>query len=88
MNQKFKYIVVRIFLISEELKLRETCFTSALLAAARIFCSSFRFLEMIMAMLTGSSWKRSWREDRHSSSPIMKFRATQRRLETSLQVDL
>lgn len=37
-------------------------FTSMLLAVARIFCSSFRFREMIMAMLTGSSWNRSWRE--------------------------
>lgn len=36
-------------------------FTSTLLAIARIFCSSFRFLQMIMAMCTGSSWKRSWR---------------------------
>lgn len=38
-------------------------FTSMLLAVARIFCSSFRFLEMIMAMLTGSSWNRSWRDN-------------------------
>lgn len=37
-------------------------FTSILFAEARIFCSSFRFLEMIMAMWTGSSWNRSWRD--------------------------
>lgn len=37
-------------------------FTSASFAQATIFCSSFKFLEMIIAMVTGSSWKRSCRQ--------------------------
>lgn len=51
--------------LSKEEKFWAAGFTSELFTVARIFCSSFRFLEMIMAMWTGSSWNRSWR-DNHS----------------------
>lgn len=44
-------------------------FTSVLFAVSRILCSSFRFLEIIMAMCTGSSWNRSCRDvhSKHST---------------------